>query len=453
MNPPRRPAPAAPKSAARPARSGVAAERLPADSLAFALLRAAEAIATVIGGRTLDAALAACWQQHAPLPPQRGAIQDLAYGTLRAYGRGDFVLGRLLRSPLEEVRLRALLLATLYRLDARPEDAHTTVDQAVTAAATLAHGKFRGLANAVLRNALRQKAELDAALAADTVAHWQHPAWWVEAVRSAYPQQWQTVLAAANTHPPMTLRVNRRHGDADTYVARLAAAGIAARALDATAVRLERPQPVDALPGFAAGEVSVQDWGAQRAAPLLDALPGLRVLDACAAPGGKTAHLLESADLDLTALELDPRRAQRIADNLQRLHLNATLKVADCADLDAWWDGRPFDRILADVPCSASGVARRHPDIKWLRRGVDIGAFATSQQRILDALWRVLKPGGKMLYCTCSIFPQENGAQVAAFVGRHADAVRMDIDGQPELQLTPDPDQDGFYYALLQKSV
>jgi 16S rRNA (cytosine967-C5)-methyltransferase len=426
--------------------------KLAPDSLAFALLRAAEAITAVGEGRTLDAALATCWQKHAPSPAQRGAIQDLAYGTLRAYGRGDFVLRRLLRAPLTEPRLRALLLAALYRLDTRPEDSHTIVDQAVTAAATLAHGKFRGLVNAILRNALRQREALQAASAADAVAHWQHPQWWIDAVRTAYPQAWETILGAANSHPPMTLRVNRRHGDAAAYVARLAAAGIVARPLDSTAVLLERPQPVDALPGFAAGHASVQDWGAQRAAGLLDVQPGMRVLDACAAPGGKTAHLLETTDLALTALELDPRRAQRIDDNLQRLNLKATVKAADCADLDAWWNGQPFDRILADVPCSASGVVRRHPDIKWLRRAADIGAFATSQQRILDALWRTLAPGGKILYCTCSIFPQENGEQVAAFVGRHADAVRVDIDGKSELQLTPDPEQDGFYYALLQKS-
>lgn len=421
------------------------------DSLAFALLRTAEVIAAVAEGRTLDAALATCWQKHQPLPPQRGAIQDMAYGTLRAYGRGDFMLRRLLRSSLTEPRLQALLLAALYRVDSRSEDRHTTVDQAVTAAATLAHGRFRNLVNAVLRNAIRQRHELRTALAEDEVAHWQHPHWWITAVREAYPESWQTVLAAANQHPPMTLRVNRRHGDAAAYVDRLAQAGIAARALDDTAVLLEKPQPVDALPGFADGHASVQDWGAQRAARLLDVRPGMRVLDACAAPGGKTAHLLEQTDLDLTALELDPRRLQRIEDNLRRLQLKATLKAADCNDLDAWWDGRPFERILADVPCSASGVVRRHPDIKWLRRVADIGAFATSQQRILDALWRTLAPGGKILYCTCSIFPQENGAQVAAFVGRHDDAIRVDIDGQPELQLTPDPEQDGFYYALLQK--
>jgi 16S rRNA (cytosine967-C5)-methyltransferase len=371
---------------------------------------------------------------------------------LRAGERGDFVLSQLLRSPLADTQMRCLLLAALYRLDSRPEDSHTTVDQAVTAAATLAHGKYRALGNAVLRNALRQRESIQSQINADEPALWQHPAWWIAAVKKAYPAQWQSILTAANSHPPMTLRVNRRHGDAAAYIARLAEFGIGARALDDTAVLLERPLNVDGLPGFAEGHTSVQDWGAQQAARLLNAQAGMRVLDACAAPGGKTAHILELAEVDLTALELDPKRAQRIHENLQRIGRPATVKTADCANLAAWWDGQPFDRILADVPCSASGVARRHPDIKWLRRKNDIGSFATTQQRILDALWQTLAPGGTMLYCTCSIFPQENGEQLAAFVERHADAQRMEIDGQPELQLTPSPEQDGFYYALLQKT-
>jgi 16S rRNA (cytosine967-C5)-methyltransferase len=204
---------------------------------------------------------------------------------------------------------------------------------------------------------------------------------------------------------------------------------------------------VDALPGFFAGLVSVQDAGAQRAAELLSPVAQSHVLDACAAPGGKTAHLLEAADLDLLALDIDAGRTQRIADNLQRLSLSATIKVADCRDLDAWWDGRPFDAILADVPCSASGVVRRHPDIKLLRRESDIRRFAHTQSAILDALWLVLKPGGKLLYATCSVFPEENGAQIDAFLVRQPGASRLH-----EEQLLPQHENDGFYYALLQKS-
>ncbi len=433
---------------------------LPPDSLAFALLRAAEVIAKVIDGRNLDVALAACWQAHALTPSPRGAVQDLAYGALRQYGRGDFLLTQLLREPLDDsgdkLLLRGLLLAALYRLETRPADAHTTVDQAVGAAAAIGRGQFKALTNAVLRNRLRRDAELLTAANADPLAFHQHPHWWIDRIRSAYPRQWQEILAVGNSHPPMTLRVNRRRGTTEEYLARLAAADIAARGLDESAILLERPQAVDKLPGFFDGLVSVQDWGAQRAAQMLDAQPGQRVLDACAAPGGKAAHLLEVADVDLLALDLDPLRTARIEENLQRLNLHAKVIAADCCKPDTWWDDRPFERILADVPCSASGVVRRHPDSKWLRRPEDIGKFARSQRKILAALWRVLAPGGKMLYCTCSLFPEENELQIAAFTQQHADAQRLPLDGGMEngaRQLIPQTEHDGFFYALLQKRI
>jgi 16S rRNA (cytosine967-C5)-methyltransferase len=252
----------------------------------------------------------------------------------------------------------------------------------------------------------------------------------------------------------MCLRVNRRHGDAAAYVATLEAQGIHGRALDDTAVLLDEPVAVERLPGFADGRVSVQDWGAQQAARLLDARAGMRVLDACAAPGGKTSHLLESADVELLALEAEASRAPRIEENLARLGLSAAVNVADCRRVSDWWDGRPFERILADVPCSASGVVRRHPDIKWLRRPRDVDNFARTQAEILEALWQVLAPGGRMLYCTCSVFPQENARQIADFVRRHADAIRLPTPPtgtDNEWQLLPDPEHDGFFYARLEK--
>ncbi len=417
------------------------------DSLAAALLAASEAVAEVIGGRSIDAALAST----AIDPARRGAVQDLAYGALRQYARGDFLMARLMRQPLREVRLRTLLLAAFHRLEARPGDAHTTVDQAVAAAATLAGGRFKGLVNAVLRSYLRRREELEGCVAANEEARWRMPSWWIAALRRAYADDWREILAAGNAHPPMTLRVNRRRSDAAAYVERLAAAAIAARPLGGQAVLLERPQPVATLPGFAEGWASVQDWGAQQAAALLDIGDGMRVLDTCAAPGGKTAHLLESAELDLLALEVDERRAGRIRENLERLGLDANIMVGDCRDLARWWDGRPFERILADVPCSASGVVRRHPDGRWLRRAADVAGFALVQAEIIEAVWRTLAPDGKMLYCTCSLFPEENGAQVAAFAARHRDAQRLPIGSGEELQLTPQADHDGFYYALLQK--
>lgn len=416
--------------------------------LATALFAAARVIAEVIGGRALDGALVAASLDGTLRP----AVQDLAYGALRRYGRGDYYLSRLMARPLADASVRGLLLAALYRIEARPEDAHTTVDQAVTAAAGLAKGKYKALVNGVLRNALRRASELDAGAQGTPEVHWQHPAWWLEKLRAAYPDSWQSVAAAGNERPPMTLRVNCRQSDSNTYLAELAASGIAGRVLDDVAIRLDKPVAVDKLPGFDSGQVSVQDWGAQRAAPLLDVRPGMRALDACAAPGGKTAHLLELADPELVALDVDGERASRVTANLTRLGLSATVISADCRDLPAWWDGRPFDRILADVPCSASGVVRRHPDIKWLRRPGDIGSFARGQRNIIDALWQVLAPGGKMLYASCSLFPEENGAQVDAFVGRHGDAQRLPTnDNKDEWQLMPNADQDGFYYALLAK--
>ena len=416
-------------------------------SLADALLGAAQLIAAVIGGRTIDGALAA-----SPLVgATRAAAMDIAYTTLRAFGRGDFLLDQLLARPAKDALARSLLLAALARLEARPDDAHTTVDQAVTAATGLARGQYKGLVNGVLRNFLRRRDDLLAQAEADPVARWRHPAWWIARLRQDHPAHWQSVLAAGNSHPPMCLRVNRRRTTSAGFLAQLADAGIGARALDATAVLLDTPIPVERLPGFAEGLCSVQDSGAQAAARLLDIGDGMRALDACAAPGGKTAHLLETAELELTALDADPRRAARIGDTLRRLGLEATIKAADARAVDDWWDGRPYDRILADVPCSASGVVRRHPDAKWLKRESDIDGFAATQQAIVDALWRTLARGGKMLYATCSVFAAENAHQVDAFVGRHEDARRlaMPVDAQPHH--LPDAEHDGFYYALLQK--
>lgn len=415
--------------------------RLSPDSLAFALLQAARIHLAVLAGQSL-----ADGQLGRVEAVARPAVQDLVYGGLRRYGRGDFLLGRLLSHPLAAEDIRCLLLVALYRLETRPEAAHTVVDQAVRAAGELAGGRFCGLVNGVLRNYLRREAELLAALAADPLASSQHPAWWLAELQQAYPEDWPAVVAAGNAPPPMALRVNPRRGSRAEYLDRLAAEDIAARPLGKAGLALDRPLPVERLPGFAAGLVSVQDPGAQRAAELLDPGPGSRVLDACAAPGGKTAHLLERTDLDLLALDLKPARCRRVTANLERLGLDAAVLAADCACPDRWWDGRSFDAILADVPCTASGVVRRHPDAKWLRRAEDIASFAASQARILDALWPLLRPGGKLLYATCSLFPAENGEQVARFLARQPLARR-----RHEEQLLPTAEHDGFYYCLLNK--
>lgn len=411
--------------------------------LSVALKTAAEAVATVLAGRTPDALLAAT------APALRSAVLDLVFSTLRDYGRGDFLLGRLLAKPLKDKPARALLLVALERLERRPEEAHTLVDQAVTAA-----GKpFKGLVNAVLRNFLRRRDALLAAADADLVAHWRHPQWWLEKLRDAYPDQWQDIAAAGNSHPPMCLRLNRRRPPVDM---------LAGKPLGDTALLLDRPVPVERLPGFREGRVSVQDWGAQQAASLLDARDGMRVLDACAAPGGKAAHLLErEPSLRLTALDVDAARLQKVRATFTRLAVgaDADLRVADAVDVDAWWDGTPYDAILLDAPCSALGVVRRQPDILLHRRERDIAALVALQARLLDALWPTLRAGGALLYATCSVLPEENADIVAAFLARTPDASAEPLGadyGRPagpgRQRLTGEAGMDGFYYARLRRS-
>jgi 16S rRNA (cytosine967-C5)-methyltransferase len=383
----------------------------------------------------------------------RAALTDLCYSTLRRYGRSQAIVAALSRRPgAADPLVEALLWCALYALESGRYAEYTVVDQAARACNLLQRQGARGYVNALLRNFLRSRASIEARLGADLAARYWHPVWWIERLRAAYPEDWQRVLAAGNAHPPMCLRVNARRTNADAYAARLAAEGIAARRIGAAALLLERPLPVDRLPGFSAGEVSVQDAGAQRAAGLLDLKDGQRVLDACAAPGGKSAQLLESADLALTALDVDAARCEDVKRNLVRLGLPAEVRVGDCSALETWWDGARFDRVLADVPCSASGVARRHPDIKWLRRPGDIATFAARQARILDALWRALVPGGKLLYVTCSVFPEENGAVIDAFVARTPGARRAPLPDAAAAQLLPDAEHDGFFYALLENS-
>jgi 16S rRNA (cytosine967-C5)-methyltransferase len=417
--------------------------------LAEALAAAAALVARVAGGRSLSAELG----RSEGDPGSRAALADLCYGTLRRYGRSQAIVAALSRRSGTTDRLvEALLWCSLYALESGRYAEYTVVDQAARACVAMQRNGAKGYVNALLRNFLRARTRLEARLAADEVAHYQHPKWWIERVRAAYPAVWTQVLAAGNTHPPMCLRVNARRASPEAYAARLAAEGIAASRVGPVALVLEKPVPVDRLPGFAQGEVSVQDAGAQRAAALLELQAGQKVLDACAAPGGKCAHILESADVELTALDADASRCASITRDQERLGLKARVRAADCTALDAWWDGVAFERILADVPCSASGVARRHPDIKWLRREGDIAAFAARQMGILDALWRTLAPGGKLLYVTCSVFPEENDAVADEFVERTPGARREPLSAGVAAQLLPGPEHDGFFFARLEKS-
>ena len=405
---------------------------------------AARALAQVRAGRSLNEALSALADQPTVA---RAAAQDIIYGVLRAYGRGDFILGRLMARPLTHEETQALLLAALYRLETRPGAEPMVVDQAVAAAGELVNGTLKPVVNGVLRNFLRQRDSLLTEVQGDDVARHQHPAWWLSRLRRAFRDDWPGIVAAGNMAPPMTLRVNTRRISVSDYLDKLQALGASAEKVGSAGLRLAVPMGVERLPGFADGWVSVQDAGAQRAAELLDPPHGARVLDACAAPGGKTAHLLERADVSVVALDIDATRARRISDNLGRLGLTAEVRAADCLTVDDWWDGQMFDAILADVPCSASGVARRHPDIKTLRRESDIRVLARTQTAILDTLWRLLKSGGRMLYATCSVFGEENEGQIDAFLVRQTDARRI-----AEERWLPDAAHDGFYYALLEKA-
>ena len=431
-----------------PPKRAITKPTLKHDSLAYALLHAAKLVEAVRNGKNLTAHYGLLQQENPTWPDNvRGVIRDLAWNTLRHYGRGDLALGHFLDKPLPDP-VHALLLVAVDRLEQRPDQSHTLVDQAVTAVATYAP-RLKGVTNAVLRNILRNREEISTLCAENPVTCHAYPAWWIERIRHQYEHDWKKILAMGNHYPPMSLRVNRRKNSIETYLTELENSGISAWRLANDALLLDRPLPVSKLPGFSAGKVSVQDAGAQWAALWLAPQNGERVLDACAAPGGKSAHLLELADIQLTALELDPVRSAQIRANMNRLGLQANIVTADCRVLDSWWDGRPYDRILADVPCSASGVVRRHPDIKWLRRESDIAGFVAQQATIIKTLWRTLAPGGTMLYVTCSVFNEENQLQIERFLAGHPDA---ELTGeQPPHPLLPNNDHDGFYYARLCK--
>lgn len=421
---------------------------------------AARVIAGVLAGRSLAEGLPAA----AVAPADRALLAELCHGTCRWHPRLDALLAQLAPKPFKsrDADVRALLLVGLYQLVAMRVASHAAVAQTAEAARALGKPWAVALVNAVLRRFLRDRAAIEAAVADDPVATHAHPAWLIDALSAAWPADWPAVLAAANARPPMTLRVNRQRDSVESARARLAASGFAAATLlhAPVALVLERPADVAELPGFAAGQLSVQDAGAQLAAPLLDVRPGQQVLDACAAPGGKTAHLLETCpDAAVTAIDLDERRLDRVRENLTRLGLAARVAVGDASSPSGAWAEQRYDRILLDVPCTATGVIRRHPDIKLLRRAGDVAALAARQARILDAVWPLLEPGGILLYVTCSLLPQENHQQIDRFLARQPDARPLALDaawGRPagigRQTLPGEEDMDGFYYARLTRA-
>ena len=395
----------------------------------------------------------------------RALVKAICFGVARWWQRLDALANLLLERPLKsrDADIRALILIGLYQLQYTRVAPHAALAETVEAARVLKKPWAAGLVNALLRRFQRQSKTLLAAADRSQTARYAHPEWLLQALQRAWPRHWQAMVDAANCQPPMSLRVNLARISRSDYFQCLKQAGIAARPIQGvpSGVVLDRAMDVAALPGFSDGLVSVQDGGAQLAAPLLDLRPGQRVLDACAAPGGKTGHILELAPpgVLLTAVDIDFQRLQRVRENLHRLGLTADIATGDAASPQGAWAELRYDRILLDVPCSACGVIRRHPDIKLLRKATDIAALAQMQERILDAAWPLLKPGGMLLYATCSLLPEENQDQVRHFLERQEDAMELPVDAtwghacRPGRQTLPgEATMDGFYYARLLKA-
>ncbi len=463
------------KGQARQPKLSQAAQAMPASPMQspplWQQLQATAAVLTQVrGGRSLTPAL------QSIAPQLRPGIQALSFAVLRHLGTAES-LRRSLAHKAPPPAVDALLCVVLALACASGDEAvayeaHTLVDQAVEAgkrhSSTLRQAAF---INACLRRYLRERQALHAGLAKDLVAQWNHPLWWIQRLQQDHPQQWQSILAANNAKAPLMLRINPRKTSLTQYQSALEAINLVAVAAPPQALQLQHAAAVTQLPGYAQGHFSVQDAAAQKAAPLL--LQGLvhgaqplRILDACAAPGGKTAHLLELADCQVTALDIDPERCQRIHENLARLGLQAGVLVADAAQPAAWWSSQCqsqlFDAILLDAPCTASGIVRRHPDVRWLRRASDVEQLAAVQARLLAALWPLLAPGGRLLYCTCSVFRSEGEQQVQTFLAHNTQALLLPSPGHllpqsgalsPELPDNGQCDQDGFFYALLEKRI
>ncbi|WP_060479087.1 16S rRNA (cytosine(967)-C(5))-methyltransferase RsmB [Pseudomonas monteilii] len=426
-------------------------------------LAAARALAAVLSGKaSLNSSLPG--QLEKVDERDRGLTQDLAFGTARWQPRLDLLAAQLLQKPFKaaDADVQALLLVGLYQLFYSRIPAHAAIGETVGCADKLKKPWAKGLLNAVLRRAQREGQALLASMERDPVVRTAHPRWLQKSLKAFWPEQWEAICAANNAHPPMILRVNRRHHSREAYLALLTAAGIGASACQYSrdGIVLAQACDVRSLPGFAEGWVSVQDEAAQLAADLLELAPGQRVLDACCAPGGKTCHLLEAeAGLDqVVAIDLEAKRLARVRENLDRLQLDAELIACDARETASWWDGKPFQRILLDAPCSATGVIRRHPDIKLTRQAEDIPALATLQGELLDALWPTLEVGGMLLYATCSSLPTENTEVIEAFLARTPGARELDLATAAGLRqphgrqlLAQEGGHDGFYYAKLIK--
>lgn len=421
-------------------------------------LIAADCVSEVIKGHNLNHVFDRHFDHHSHITPQQKSIAIfLAYGAIRFLGENQFFIRKLINKKITNKKIEALLCVALFQLNHDQSNDFTIVNEAVEAAKFINKSWAGSFVNGVLRNFIRQKDNLKSELKNDEEAFYSYPLWWIRLIKEAYNKDWESILLNGNKHPPLTLRINVRKINLKQYEEKLKSESIKYRVLGDIALELTQPIPVEKIPGFIEGEVSVQDFGAQLAAKLLDLKDGQVCLDACSAPGGKTGHMLEIADIELVSIDQQKERLYKVKENLERLQLHAHLKCADLLAIKSWWNDKLFDRILLDTPCSASGVVRRHVDIKWLRRPRDIEMFAKQQKIMLQAMWQLLKKGGKLLYATCSIFPDENQRVIDDFIKKHSDAkeVKWSVDSKYskyENQLIPSENHDGFFYALFEKN-
>jgi 16S rRNA (cytosine967-C5)-methyltransferase len=395
----------------------------------------------------------------------KALIQEISYGTFRWYIQLEYLLDQLLEKRIKkkDSRLKYLIIIGLYQLRYMRIPAHAVVSETVNTCKKIKMEWAKGLVNAILRRYIREADSLDPSVSSDDSLETSHPQWLINRLKLDWPEEWKSILDAGNQRPPMYLRVNQLHQNREQYLARMEQAGIAGQITpySSQGILLEQPKDVDQLPGFDKGDVSVQELAAQLSVELLDLKPGQTVLDACAAPGGKSSHILESESKikSLTAIEKDPNRAKRLSDTLKRLELHAITKVSDIVDIEHWWDKNSFDRILLDAPCSATGVIRRHPDIKFLRTPEEVNAICILQMQLLTTLWQTLKPKGLLVYVTCSILKQENSDLIEQFTKKHSDCVLKSIDakwgkdtGYGRQIISGQDNMDGFFYACLEKS-
>lgn len=421
-------------------------------------LIAADCVSEVIKGHNLNQVFERHFDHHSHITPQQKSIAIfLAYGAIRFLGENQFFIRKLINKKITNKKIEALLCVALFQLNHDQSTEFTVVNEAVKAAKFINKSWAGSFVNGVLRNFIRQKDNLKAELKNDGEAFYSYPLWWIKLIKQEYNKDWESILLNGNKHPPLTLRINVRKINLKQYEEKLKSESIEYRILGDIALELTQPIPVEKIPGFIDGEVSVQDFGAQLAAKLLDLKDGQVCLDACSAPGGKTGHMLEMANIKLVSIDQEKDRLHKVKENLERLQLHAHLKCADLTAIKSWWNEKLFDRILLDAPCSASGVVRRHVDIKWLRRSRDIDMFAKQQKIMLQAMWQLLKKGGKLLYATCSIFPDENQRVIDDFIKEHSDAkeVKWSVDSKYskyENQLIPSENHDGFFYALFEKN-